>query len=259
VETSDTTARLGTAIRFNRVFVIDDDVDIHEVLRTVLETAGFRVDTFSSAILFLSSGAAALAGCVLTDFQMPGMNGLELQKELSKRGAHMAVVVMAGNGIVKIAVRAMKAGAIDFLEKPFSEAALLESVGRALDFVSNAEMSSSLISTARERIALLTKREREVFDLVVAGDSNRAVARKLRISPRTVELHRAHVAKKMGTRNLAQLVCLAITGARSSSGMTKPREPRASAINIDVDGGSSTKRESRSPVDCPRTGAGGRT
>jgi two-component system response regulator FixJ len=244
---SDATGRFETLIRLNRVFVVDDDIDIREVLRMVLETAGFRVDTFSSAILFLSSGAATLAGCVLTDFQMPSMNGLELQKELSKRGARMAVVVMAGRGIVQVAVRAMKAGAIDFLEKPFSEAALLESVGRALDFVSNAEISSSLITTARERIALLTKREREVFDLVVAGDSNKAVATELRISPRTVELHRAHVARKMGTRNLAQLVCLSITGARSSSGMTKTTESNASPVNVDVAGRSPPSAKAAHP------------
>ncbi len=215
METSDATGGFKREVRLNRVFVIDDDIDIQDGLRTALETAGFRVDTFGSAIRFLASGAASLAGCVLTDFQMPGMNGLELQKELIRIGAHMAVVVMAGRGIVKVAVRAMKAGAIDFLEKPFGEAALLESVGRALDFVSKAETSSSLIGTARERIALLTKREREVFDLVVSGDSNKAVALELRISPRTVELHRAHLVKKMGTGSLAQLVRLSVAGANA--------------------------------------------
>jgi two-component system response regulator FixJ len=213
MRTSDATG--GFKPELDRVFVIDDDVDIHDALRTALETAGFRVDTFSSATGFLSSGAAALAGCVLTDFQMPGMNGLELQKELIRRGARLAVVVMAGHGIVKVAVRAMRAGAIDFLEKPFSEAALIESVSRALDFVSKAQTSSSLIGTARARIALLTKREKEVFDLVVAGDSNRAVALELRISQRTVELHRAHVVRKMGTGSLAQLVRLSVAGANA--------------------------------------------
>jgi two-component system response regulator FixJ len=215
METPDTTDGFRPELALNRVFVIDDDIDIRQVLRTVLEAAGLHVDTFSSAIGFLAGGAAALAGCVLTDFQMPVMNGLELQKELTRRGARMAVVVMAGSGSVKVAVRAMRAGAIDFLEKPFSEAALLESVGRALDFVSKAQTSSSLIGSARERIALLTKREREVFDLVVAGDSNKAVALELRISPRTVELHRAQVVKKMGTGSLAQLVRLSVAGANA--------------------------------------------
>lgn len=213
MRTSDATG--GFKPELDRVFVIDDDVDIHEALRTTLETAGFRVDTFSSATGFLASGAAVLAGCVLTDFQMPGMTGLELQTELTRRGACLAVVVMAGHGIVKVAVRAMRAGAIDFLEKPFSEAALIESVSRALDFVSKAQTSSSLIGTARARIALLTKREREVFDLVVAGDSNKAVALELRISERTVELHRAHVVRKMGTGSLAQLVRLSVAGANA--------------------------------------------
>lgn len=217
MKTSDATGRFDTASRLNRVFVIDDDIDTHDVLRTALETAGLRVDTFSSALRFLSSGAAALAGCVLTDLQMPGMNGLELQRELSRRGARMAVVVMASQCVVALAVRAMKAGAIDFLEKPFTEARLLESVGRALDFASKAQTSALLIGIARERIALLTKREREVFDLVVAGDSNSAVARELCISPRTVELHRAHLTKKMGTKSLAQLVSLSLAGAHRAA------------------------------------------
>ncbi len=226
METSNTTSGFKPGLRLNRVFVIDDDIDIHEALREALETAGFRVDTFSSAIRFLASGSAALAGCVLTDLQMPGMNGLELQQELTRRGAHMAVVVMAVRGIVKVAVCAMKAGAIDFLEKPFSQAALLDSVGRALEVVGKTETSSSLIGIARERIALLTKREREVFDLVVAGDTNKAVALELRISPRTVELHRAHLVKKIGTRSLAQLVRLSVAGAnvqhRTTGGYGQP-------------------------------------
>jgi len=225
METSDATGGFKSELRLDRVFVVDDDIDIHEVLRTALETAGFRVDTFISATGFLASGAAALAGCVLTDFQMPGMNGLELQKELAMRGARMAVVVMAGSSIVKIAVRAMRAGAIDFLEKPFSGAALIESVSRALDFASKAQASSSLIGTARARIALLTKREREVFDLVVAGDSNKAAARELHISARTVELHRAHVVRKMGTGSLAQLVRLSVAGARHAERHPAARSP----------------------------------
>lgn len=213
MSTSGTTDRVNLVAQPYRVFIIDDDIDILELLRGVLEGAGFQVDTFDSAIKFLSSGKLALVGCVLTDFLMPDMNGLELQKELSRRGAHMATIIMTGHGMVNVAVRAMRAGAIDFLEKPFGEAALLASVDRALEFVWQTQASASLVGTARERIALLTKREREVFDLVVAGDSNKAVARELRISPRTVELHRAHMTRKMGTKSVGQLVRLSVASA----------------------------------------------
>ncbi len=212
METPRGSNRLNLKNRTNRVFVIDDDAEIRAALRIALETNGFHVDTFDSAVRFLTSGGAALVGCVLTDVRMPGMTGIELQKILLECGAHVAIVVMAGRGVVDIAVRAMKAGAVDFLEKPFSEAVLIESIARALELVSQRESLSSLVTNARDRIALLTKREKEVLDLVVIGDSNRVVARELRISPRTVEVHRARVIRKMGATSLAELVRMSVAG-----------------------------------------------
>jgi len=212
METSRRSNRLNLKNRTNRVFVVDDDAEIRVALRIALETNGFHVDTFDSAVRFLASGGAALVGCVLTDVRMPGVTGLELQKILLEGGAHVAIVIMAGRGVVDIAVRAMKAGAVDFLEKPFSEAALIESVARALELVSQRESLSLLVTKARDRIALLTKREKEVLDLVVIGDSNRVVAQELRISPRTVEVHRARVIRKMGATSLAELVRMSVAG-----------------------------------------------
>ena len=212
METSRRSNRLNLKNRTNRVFVVDDDAEIRAALRIALETNGFHVDTFDSAVRFLASGGAALVGCVLTDVRMPGVTGLELQKILLDGGAHVAIVIMAGRGVVDIAVRAMKAGAVDFLEKPFSEAALIESVARALELVSQRESLSLLVTKARDRIALLTKREKEVLDLVVIGDSNRVVAQELRISPRTVEVHRARVIRKMGATSLAELVRMSVAG-----------------------------------------------
>jgi two-component system response regulator FixJ len=204
--------RLDIEKRINRVFVIDDDPEIRRVLRTTLGINGFHVDTFASAVRFLASGGAALVGCVLTDVWMPGMTGLELQKILHEGGAHVAIVVMAGSGAVDIAVRAMKAGAVDFLEKPFSEVVLIESIARALELVSQRESLSLLVTKARDHIALLTKREKEVFDLIVIGDSNKVVAQELKISPRTVEVHRARLIRKMGATSLAELVHMSVAG-----------------------------------------------
>ncbi len=200
-----------------RVFVVDDDADMRRELRTLLEAGGFRVDTFDSAAGFLAGGAAAATGCVLADVRMPDMNGLELQSELTRCGSRLAVVIMADHGLVAAAVRAMKAGAVDFLEKPFSEATLLDCVRRALQCVSSAKVSSSLVDVARQRIACLTTREKQVFDLVVAGSSNKIIAQELRISPRTVEIHRARATSKMGAKSVTDLVRMAIAGARPTA------------------------------------------
>jgi two-component system response regulator FixJ len=187
------------------VYVVDDDPALAASLRLLLEAALYRVETFPSATTFLAHSVAPNS-CLLTDVQMPDMDGLSLQQELVRRKIPIPVIVMTGHADVPRAVRAMKAGAIDFLEKPFDEAALLESIGRALETASRTGDQTGKASAARARLAELTDRERQVLELLVSGKANKVIAYELDISPRTVELHRARVMDKMGAGNLADLV-----------------------------------------------------
>ena len=189
------------------VYVVDDDQALSASLRLLLEASQYLVETFPSARAFLDHDLVANA-CLLTDVQMPDMDGLALQQELAKLNRRIPVVVMTGHADVPRAVRAMKAGAIDFLEKPFNDAALLESIARALAAASRAHGDEELAAQARTRLEGLTERERQVLDLLVNGKSNKVIAYELDISPRTVELHRSRVMDKMRAGNLADLVRL---------------------------------------------------
>jgi two-component system response regulator FixJ len=188
------------------VFVVDDDPDVRDSVALLLRVAGFRVDAFESATAFLASDAVHRAGCIVADIRMPDMDGLALQEELARRKLALPIVIMTGHGDVPLAVRAMKAGAIEFLEKPFNERVLIESVRRGLRQAATVAEERQAAHMAAERHATLTEREREVFDLLVVGHPNKVIAHKLDISPRTVEIHRAHVMDKMQARNLAQLI-----------------------------------------------------
>ena len=188
------------------VFIVDDDPDVRDSLATLLKSSGFHPETFESAAKFLASGGANRQGCLIADIRMPDMDGLALQEELARRGALLAVIIVTGHGDVPLAVRAMKAGAVDFLEKPFDEESLMISVRRAADAASSEGNRIAALEEARARIAELTKRERQVLDLVVAGRANKVIAHELGISPRTVELHRARVMDKMNARTVADLV-----------------------------------------------------
>ena len=193
----------------NSVHVVDDDAAVRDSLCVLLASAGFLVQTYDSAVAFLAT-AAGLAGCVLTDVRMPEMDGLELQQRLSQRNIHLPVIVMTGQGDVPLAVRAMKAGAVDFLEKPFDDAALLDAVRRALAESRRREESESASAETSRRLAALTPREREVLDLLVVGLSNKAIAIELGASPRTIEVHRARVFEKLSARSLPDLVRLVL-------------------------------------------------
>jgi two-component system, LuxR family, response regulator FixJ len=195
------------------IHVVDDDEAMRDSLRILLEASGFAVRTFDSASAFLSSGPQG-QGCVLTDVRMPDVDGLELLRRLHAEGNHLPVVVMTGQGDVAIAVQAMKAGAVDFLEKPFGDASLFEAIGRA---VKQSERQREIAATSAEatsRLAMLTPREREVFDLLVTGIPNKAIANTLGTSPRTIEVHRARVFEKLRARSLPDLVRL-LLAARS--------------------------------------------
>jgi two-component system response regulator FixJ len=159
----------------------------------------------------LDSPAPETVGCLIVDVQMPEMDGITLQKELVERRSPLQVIVMTGHADIPIAVGAMKAGAVDFLEKPFDEPVLLQSVRRALDRATSAGDHVKEARGAAARLALLTERERQVLDLIVAGKANKVIAHELSISPRTVEIHRARVMEKMDAGNLADLVRKALS------------------------------------------------
>jgi two-component system, LuxR family, response regulator FixJ len=192
------------------IFVVDDDEDVRDSMRALLEASGFAAETFASAGSFLSSGWDGRTGCLIADIRMPDMDGLELQEELARRKAALPVIIMTGHGDVPLAVRAMKAGAIDFLEKPVDEALLMESIRRALDAAETSASVSAETQEARSRIAALTDRERQVMDLMAAGRPNKIIAYELDISPRTVEIHRARVMEKMKAKSLAELVRMVV-------------------------------------------------
>jgi two-component system response regulator FixJ len=190
------------------VFVVDDDEAVRDSLSLLLETAGHRVEAFDSGPKLLAALTPERRGCVVADVRMPGMDGLELQQELLARQIRLPIIIMTGHGDVPIAVRAMKAGAVDFVEKPFAEESILETVRIAL---AQSERARSPAEHAfQERLAELTQREREVLRAMVAGHPNKVIAHLLQISPRTVEIHRARVMEKTGARSLSHLVRLAL-------------------------------------------------
>jgi two-component system response regulator FixJ len=187
------------------VFVVDDDPGVCDSLRVLLDVAGFHVRSFTSANQFLADSGGK-CGCLIADLCMPDMTGLDLQDEIIRRRIALAVIIMTGHGDVPLAVRAMKAGAIDFLQKPFDTATMLISVRRALLAQSQAHSRNAQIKAAKDLLALLTPRERSVLDKLVKGRSNKATAFKLGISPRTVEVHRAKIMDKMTASSLSDLV-----------------------------------------------------
>ena len=189
------------------VHVIDDDEAVRRALAMLLRSTGFHVDTHASGLAFLDALTRlgrTPAGCVLTDVRMPGVDGIELLRRLKERGFERPVVVMTAHGDVSMAVKAMKAGAVDFVEKPFDDEALLAVVGAALD----RSVSRRTATDAAARISFLSPRERQVLQLLTAGKSNKEVARDLGLSSRTVEVHRARLMAHLGVGSLAEAVRL---------------------------------------------------
>ena len=192
------------------VFVVDDDAAVRQGLRFMLRAAGYSVEAFPSAGSFLEGYDPRRGGCLLLDVRMPEMTGLELQQQLNIRGWRIPVIFITGHGTVALAIAAMKAGAFDFIEKPLREDALLESIERALHWNDRTYEERLERATLQARIVLLTAREREIFELVAAGEPNKLIARHLGISFRTVELHRVHIAEKLQARNLSDLIRMGI-------------------------------------------------
>ena len=202
-----------------RIFIVDDDEAIRDSLRVLLESVGFTgVSTFSSARDFLERATPEAGDCLLVDVHMPEMGGLELQAELAARGSGVAVIVMTGHGEVPMAVRAMKAGAIDFLEKPIAEALLLDCIRRALALGAARSREADEMNETDRRLKSLTPREREVLEGMVEGRPNKLIAHDLGISPRTVEIHRARVMEKMEARSLSALVRMALAAGIGPGG-----------------------------------------
>ena len=188
------------------VFLIDDDDAVCHALSVFLEAAGYRVRSFSSAEAFLEAADSKLEGVMVLDQRMTGMSGLELQTELNRRGAAPSIIFISGHGDVQMSVKAIKAGAINFLEKPFSNDELLTSIREAFSQTDKSKKQRDLTSEIRKCHASLTDREKEVLQHVVAGMSNRHLAELLGVSDRTVEVHRSRGMKKMGAESLPDLV-----------------------------------------------------
>lgn len=188
------------------VLIVDDDADVRDSLRALLESSGFSVVDHDSAAAVLVDPRIGTALCLIADIRMPGMDGLQLQEELNRRKIALPVIVVTGHGDVPLAVRAMKAGAIDFLEKPFDEELLLAAVRRAKAVAEQSRAENQAGEHAARLIGELTPRERDVLKYLVAGRPNKVIAYELSISPRTVEIHRAHVMDKMQARSLSDLI-----------------------------------------------------
>jgi len=191
------------------VYIVDDDAAVRDSLRMLLESAGYAVRGFDAAQSFLSD-ADLDRGCLVVDIRMPGMSGLELQEELVRRNVSLPVIVITGHGDVPLAVRAMTAGAVDFIEKPFDDRRMLDSVARALQVGIQKQSRVGEAQAARDLLALLTPRENDVLVQLVKGQPNKLVAHELGISPRTVEIHRANIMDKLQARNLSDIVRTAL-------------------------------------------------
>lgn len=205
------------------VHIVDDDEAVRDSLEALLGAKGYAAKTYGSAEAFLAAHAGDPGSCAIVDVQMPGMNGIALLNELRRRGQTMPVIVVTGHGDIPLAVQAMKAGAVDFVEKPYANETIFDAVRRALATAPASEAQSGAAVDITARIATLTPRERDVMEQLVIGNPNKIIAYGLKISPRTVEIHRANLMKKMQADSLSHLVRMALAagiGGKTNSGPT---------------------------------------
>jgi two-component system response regulator FixJ len=192
------------------IHVIDDDAAMRDSLAFLLDVNGFRPQVYESADVFLVGADRKALNCVISDIHMPGLSGIELVRKLKGEGSSCPVILITGHGDVALAVEAMKAGAVDFIEKPFDDAALLGAIRSALDALPDNRTASSAKSEAEARLAELSPRERDVLQGLVAGKINKVIAHDLSISPRTVEVYRANLMAKTGARSMSELMRIAL-------------------------------------------------
>jgi len=191
------------------IYIVDDDPSMRKFLRRLVSLSGLQSETFTSAEEFLHSVHPDTPGCLLLDVMMPGLSGLDLQRELSRAGLHMPIIIITGHGDIPMSVQAMKAGAVSFLTKPLQNQELLDAIQEAASLARAARNRQQELSSLRQHYELLTPRERQVFALVTTGGLNRQIAEELGISERTVKAHRKQVVKKMAAHSVAELVRIA--------------------------------------------------
>jgi two-component system response regulator FixJ len=191
------------------VHLVDDDDAIRRSVGFMLKTSGFHVRTYESGVELLKSAPELEPGCILLDIRMPGMDGLEVQTALRDKGIALPVIIMTGHGDVTLAVQAMKAGAVDFIEKPFEKAVLLSAIEHGIERLKRSAAEIDRADEAAVRLQVLTPRERDVLDGLAKGLPNKTLAYDLGISPRTVEIHRANVMGKLGVKSLSEALRIA--------------------------------------------------
>ncbi|MBB6430585.1 response regulator transcription factor [Algisphaera agarilytica] len=192
------------------VFIVDDDPGVRDSLKYMIESGGYRVEAFENARQMIDRARAMVSGCLVADLRLPGMSGLDMFDKLREIGVNLPTIVITGHGDVTAAVRAMKAGALDFIEKPFSDQALLDRIGTAMQINSANQVAAQEIAQVDHCYQRLTPRERQVMAAVVEGRLNKQIASDLRLSHKTIEVHRAHVMEKMSAKSLAELVRMAV-------------------------------------------------
>ena len=206
------------------VFVVDDDPSIRRALTRLLRSVGLAVDAYAGAQEFLDAYDPARPGCLVLDVRMPHISGLELQQALAQRAVELPIIFITGHGDVPMSVRAMRAGAIDFLPKPFHDQDLLDAIQRAIARDAELRAARAVRVDVLRRVELLTPREREVLVLVTAGKMNKEIAAQLGASEKTIKVHRARVMKKMGAESVAELVVLAQTAGVCATGIQRSRD-----------------------------------